>query len=184
VVLLPYLALNTTYNAENTVESTVDGIDRKILSELQKDARASIAELSRRVGLSPSATAARVRRLEEIGVIRGYRVDIDPRALGYNVMVFTRMVCDGEKYKQFVEYIKSLDAVRECYHITGSDAVIMKMLAQSVEELNEIVLKFLPYGSPNSSVVIADLLVRTSYDLESPNKKRLDTHRREPLRLG
>ena len=83
------------------INGSIDEISRKILRELQKDARISFAELGRQVGLSPSATAERVRRLEDEGIIRGYRVDIDPRALGYGVMVFTRMVCDGEKYKQF-----------------------------------------------------------------------------------
>jgi len=63
------------------IDYNIDEIDRKILGELQEDVRVSIAELGRRVGLSPSATAARVRRLEDVGIIRGYRVDIDPRAV-------------------------------------------------------------------------------------------------------
>jgi Lrp/AsnC family leucine-responsive transcriptional regulator len=167
-----------------TVESTVDEIDRKLLVELQKTARISVAELGRRVGLSASATAARVLRLEEDKIIRGYRVDIEPRALGYNLMVFTRMVCDGEKYRQFLGLIKTLDAVRECYHITGSDALIMKILVRSIEELNDLVMRFLPYGSPNSSVIIADLVVRTGYDLDSAKMKKIESSSREPLRLG
>jgi len=77
------------------------------------------------------------------------------------------MVCDGEKYKQFLAHINTLDAIRECYHITGSDALIMKILAKSIEELNDLIMKFVSYGSPNSSVAIADLLVRTGYDFES-----------------
>ena len=167
------------------IDFSVDEIDRKILRELQKDVRVGIAELSRRVGLSPSATAVRLQRLEEDGVIRGYRVDIDPRAFGYSIMVFTRMVCDGERYKQFLNYIKTLDAVRECYHITGSDALIMKILGQSIEELNDLIMKFLSYGSPNSSLVIGDVLHRSDYDVEVPKGKKTETNRRrEPIRLG
>src|SRR5260370_33910806 len=70
------------------INPTLDEMSRKLLDELQKDARLPFAELGRRVGLSPSATAERVRRLEDEGVIRGYRVDVDPRALGYRIMVF------------------------------------------------------------------------------------------------
>jgi Lrp/AsnC family leucine-responsive transcriptional regulator len=162
----------------------IDAIDRNILNELQKDARASFAEIGRRVGLSPSAAAARVQRLEEDGVIRGYRVDIDPRAFGYNIMVFTRMLCEGDSYRRFISYIKTLDAVRECYHVTGSDALIMKILTRSIEDLNEIVTGFLPYGSPNSSVVIGDVLVRTEYDLEPARARRTDMGRGTPTRLG
>jgi Lrp/AsnC family leucine-responsive transcriptional regulator len=169
---------------DSAINGAIDEISRKILRELQKDARLSFAELGRQVGLSPSATAERVRRLEDEGIIRGYRVDIDPRALGYGVMVFTRMVCDGEKYKQFLAYIKTVDAIRECYHVTGSDALIMKILAHSIEELDGIVMKFLAYGAPNSSVVIADLLVRTDYDLNPPRPTKPPGVRQETVRLG
>jgi len=58
------------------------------------------------------------------------------------------MVCDGEKYKQFLAYIKTVDAIRECYHVTGSDALIMKILAHSIEELDGIVMKFSPMARP------------------------------------
>ena len=166
------------------IDGLIDEISRKILRELQKDARMSFAELGRQVGLSPSATAERVRRLWDEGIIRGYRVDIDPRALGYGVMVFTRMVCDGEKYKQFLAYIKTVDEIRECYHITGSDALIMKILARSIEELDGIVMKFLAYGVPNSSVVIADLVVRTEYDLNPARPTKPHGVRQETVRLG
>jgi len=166
------------------IDGIADEIDRKILTELQKNVRVSVAELGRRVGLSASATATRLERLEADQVIRGYRVDIDPRALGYNVMVFTRMVCDGERYRQFLAYIKSVEAIRECYHITGTDALIMKILAHSVEELNELVTKFLPYGAPNSSVVIGDVLVRETYDLSLPKIKKPPTYRSDSIRLG
>jgi Lrp/AsnC family leucine-responsive transcriptional regulator len=75
---------------DSAINGAIDEISRKILRELQKDARLSFAELGRQVGLSPSATAERVRRLEDEGIIRGYRVDIDPRALGYGVIVLAQ----------------------------------------------------------------------------------------------
>lgn len=169
---------------DSEFDGQVDDIARKILGELQMDARISFAELGRRVGLSPSATAERVRRLEDVGIIRGFRVDIDPRLFGYKVMVFTRMVCEGEKYKQFLSYIKTVDAIRECYHITGSEAVIMKILARSIEELDGLVLKFLDYGAPNSSVVLADILVRKDYDMESRQPKASYPFHPDSVRLG
>ena len=166
------------------INRSIDEVSRKILRELQKDARMSFAELGRQVGLSPSATAERVRRLEDEGIIRGYRVDIDPRALGYDVMVFTLMVCEGEKYKQFLAFIKTVDAIRECYHITGSHDLIIKILAHSIEELDSILRKFLAYGSPHSSIVIAGLLVRTDYNVEPPRPPKLCGVPRETIRLG
>jgi Lrp/AsnC family transcriptional regulator, leucine-responsive regulatory protein len=162
----------------------LDELSRKLLEELQKDARIGFAELARRVGLSPSATAERVRRLEDEGIIRGYRVDIDPRALGYSIMVFTRMSFQGERYKHFLTYIKGIEAVRECFHTTGADALIMKILARSIEELDSIVTKFLAYGEPNSSVVLGDAIVRRRYSLDPVKTKK--SFEREPnsVRLG
>ena len=166
------------------INAILDDISRNLLAELQKDARISFAELGRRVGLSPSATAERVRHLEDEGIIRGYRVDIDPRALGYSIMVFTRMTFQGEKYKHFIAYIKGMEEVRECYHITGSDALIMKIFARSIEELDAIVTKFLAYGEPNSSVVLGTGFVRTNYELEPVKARKPADWEGNSVRLG
>src|SRR6476659_9505289 len=70
---------------------SLDETDHRLLSELQEDARLSLAELGRRVGLSSPAVAERVRRLADEGVIRGFRADVDPRALGYALSVIVRV---------------------------------------------------------------------------------------------
>src|SRR5579862_1820828 len=169
---------------DSGIYAFLDEISRKLLTELQKDARIPFAELGRRVGLSASATAERVRRLEDEGIVRGYRVDIDPRALGYNIMVFTRMTFQGEKYKHFLAHIKGVEEVRECYHITGSDALIMKILARSIEELDSIVTKFVAYGEPNSSVVLDSAFVRAGFDLDPAKPKKPSDRQPNSIRLG
>jgi Lrp/AsnC family leucine-responsive transcriptional regulator len=148
------------------IDSNLDGIGRKLLAELQKDPRASYAELGRRVGLSPSATAERVRRLEDAQIIRGYRVDIDPAALGFTVKAHIRMVCDGERYRQFIQFVKTLDAVRECDHVTGGDALMMKVLVSSIEELEHLIMKLLNYGVPTTSLVLSHTVVRHEFNLD------------------
>jgi Lrp/AsnC family leucine-responsive transcriptional regulator len=148
--------------------SILDSIARKLLAELQKDPRASYAELGRRVGLSPSATAERVRRLEDAQIIRGYRVDIDPAALGYTVHAHIRMVCDGERYRQFLQFVKTLEAVRECDHVTGSDALMMKVITTSTEELEQLIMKLLNYGVPTTSLVLSHAVVRHTFSIDPP----------------
>jgi Lrp/AsnC family leucine-responsive transcriptional regulator len=143
----------------------IDDIARKLLEELQKDARVSYAELGRRVGLSPSATAERLRHLEEVGVIRGYRVDIDPSSLGLTVIAIIRMVCDGEQYRRFVTFLETCEEVRECHHVTGSDALMIKVMVGTIEELEQLVMKFLRYGVPTTSVVLSSPLTRYNYCL-------------------
>ncbi len=148
------------------INPAIDEIALKVLDALQKDARASFAELGRRVGLSPSAAAERVRRLEDQGIIRGYHVELDPAALGLSILVHIRMTCDGEKYKQFLTFIKGVDAVRECDHVTGGDALMMKVLVRSIQELEDLIMKLLNYGVPTTSVVLSQTLVRHSFNLE------------------
>lgn len=157
---------------ESGINPEIDNLALKLLAELQKDARMPFAELGRRIGLSPSATAERVRRLEDAGVIRGYRAEIDPAALGFSILVHVRMACDGEKYKQFLTFIKGIDAVRECDHVTGSDALMMKVLVRSIEELEELIMRFLNYGIPTTSVVLSRALVRNALNLEPPKQKK------------
>jgi Lrp/AsnC family leucine-responsive transcriptional regulator len=132
-----------------------DSIDRKILQELSVDARLSVAELGRRIALSPSATAERVRRLESLDFIRGYRADINLLALGLSITAFVRLTCDGPRYRQFLKFLPTLDAVQECHHLTGSDAFLIKVVLSSVKELETLIEKLLPYGSPTTSMVLS-----------------------------
>jgi Lrp/AsnC family leucine-responsive transcriptional regulator len=78
-----------------TMNSTalLDNYGRKLLDELQTNARLSVAELGRRIGLSATATAERLKQMEEIGILRGYTVHLDREALGLEVMAFIRMSC-------------------------------------------------------------------------------------------
>jgi Lrp/AsnC family leucine-responsive transcriptional regulator len=164
---------NTTISARpREVSPLIDEIGRKLLDELQKDARLSFAELGRRVGLSPSATSERLRNLEDAGVIRGYHVDVDPASLGLSVAAIIRMACDGEQYRRFVAFLDTCEDVRECHHVTGSDALMIKVLVGSIEELEQLVMKFLRFGVPTTSIVLSSPLTRNLYRLDDlPGEK-------------
>jgi Lrp/AsnC family leucine-responsive transcriptional regulator len=149
------------------IESSVllDATGRKLLSSLQENARLSYAELGRRIGLSPAATAERLKRLEEAGVITGYRVEIDREALGLPILAIIRMSCDGARYRPFLKAVKGFQNVVECHHVAGGDAFILKVVAHSVEELEGLVEKFLEHGVPTTSVVFSSPVVRRSLPL-------------------
>lgn len=148
----------------------IDDIARKLLDELQKNARASYAELGRLVGLSPSATAERLRRLEDAGIIRGYRADLDPSSLGLGLTALIRMTADGVQYQQLMNFLASCDAVRECHHVTGGDALMMKVVVPSIEQLEALIMKLLRYGVPTTSIVLSTPVVRNTYALRKPRK--------------
>jgi Lrp/AsnC family leucine-responsive transcriptional regulator len=97
----------------------LDSIDYNIVRELASDARLSFAELGRRVGLSPSAVAERVRQLENERIVLGYRAILDEKAFGYSVIAYIRLTCDNQHYRPFLKFLPTLEAVQECHHITG-----------------------------------------------------------------
>jgi Lrp/AsnC family leucine-responsive transcriptional regulator len=138
----------------------LDQIDRKILQELAVHARVPFAELGRRVGLSPSAAAERVRQLESLEFIRGYRAEINLQALGYSVTAFVRLTCDGSRYRQFLKILPTLESVQECHHLTGGDAFLLKVVFPSIMQLEELIEKLLLYGSPTTSMVLSTPLER------------------------
>ena len=90
----------------------LDEFSLNLLAELSLNARASYAELGRRVGLSPSAVVERMRRMEEEGIIEGYAAAINPAALGLSVLAVVRMTCDGTHYHPFLKFVKTLPEVR------------------------------------------------------------------------
>ncbi len=138
----------------------IDSIDRKILQEMATDARIAFAELGRRVSLSPSAAAERVRQLESEGFIKGYRAEIDLEALGFTITAFVRLTCDGTRYRPFLKFVQTLDLVQECYHLTGGDAFLLKVMLASVAQLEDLIERLLPYGTPTTSMVLSTPLKR------------------------
>ena len=142
------------------VHHGIDQIDRKILLELANDARLPIAELARRISLSPSATAERLRHLESLQIIQGYHADINLPALGFTITAFVRLTCEDTRYKPFLKFLPTLHAVQECHHLTGNDAFLLKVVLSSMTELEELIERLLPYGSPTTSMVLSTPLER------------------------
>ena len=151
--------------------STLDDYGRNLLQALQEDSRLSYAELGRRVGLSPSATAERMRRMEEDGIIRAYTVEIDREALGLPILAYIRMTCDGPRYQPFLRFVHTLAEVRECHHVTGGEAFFLQVTTASIAELERTIERLLPYGIPTTSIVLSSPVVRRAYEIVSKPMK-------------
>ncbi len=148
------------------VSPLLDDIARRLLDELQSNGRASYADLAKKAGLSPSAAAERMRRLEDAGVIRGYRAYLDREALGLRVTALIRMTADGAQYRPLLAFLEGNDQVRECYHVTGGDALMIKVLASSISDLEGLIMKLLHFGVPTTSVVLSTPIERRSFQLK------------------
>jgi len=139
--------------ATNRSQIALDATNTGLLRELQQDARLSLAELGRRVGLSSPAVAERLARLEEAGVITGYRAEVDPRALGYTLGVVIRIRPAPRELRKVAELAQRTPEVVECHRITGEDCYFMKAHVRDVEHLEELIDRFAVYGQTTSSVM-------------------------------
>ena len=138
----------------------IDQTDRKIIGELTQEGRVSLAELGRRVNLSPPAVAERVQRLERVGVITGYRAEIDPRALGYPLTAIVRVKPAPGQLQHIPELARSIPEVGECHRITGEDCFYLKVHLRSIDELGDLLDRFLAYGETMTSIVNASPIQR------------------------
>ncbi|AWS46184.1 AsnC family transcriptional regulator [Streptosporangium sp. 'caverna'] len=144
----------------------MDALDLRILAELQVDARVSFAELGRRVGLSAPAVADRVQRLEETGVITGYRAEVDPRALGFPVTVMVRIRPAIRELQRISKIAQEIPQIVECYRMTGDDCFYFTMHLRAVDELEPILDLFTPYGHTTTSLIHTAPVPRRPLPLE------------------
>lgn len=136
-----------------TAPSTLDTTNRRLLAELQADARLSNAELGRRVGLSSPAVAERIRRLEQDGVIRGYRAEIDPRAVGLGLSVLVRVRPAPRQLAVVAELARQSEEVVECHRVTGDDCFVMTAHVRDVGHMEELIDRFAASGQTTTSVM-------------------------------
>jgi Lrp/AsnC family leucine-responsive transcriptional regulator len=134
-------------------DALLDRINRRLLIELKADPRLPMTELGRRVGMSSPAVTERVRRLEEAGVIRGYRLDVDPAALGLPLTAFIRVRPNPGQLPRVAELAQAIPEVAECHRITGEDCFIVKVHLPAMDQLDRILDRFLLLGTTTTSIV-------------------------------
>jgi Lrp/AsnC family transcriptional regulator, leucine-responsive regulatory protein len=131
----------------------IDVVDVRILDALVADARISVADLARLVGLSAPSVAERIRRLEEAGVIEGYTLTINPKALGLPIAAWLRIRPAPGQLQKVVALLGALPEIVECDRITGEDCFIARANLPSVEELEKLIDQIIPYAMTNTSII-------------------------------
>jgi len=124
-----------------------------ILQLLQEDPRMPISELARQIGMSNPAAKERVLRLEERGIIAGYRLELDPKALGYAVTAFVRIRPLPGHLPKVAELARQMPEVAECHRITGEDCFILKLYIREIASLDRVLDRFLAHGQTTTSIV-------------------------------
>jgi Lrp/AsnC family leucine-responsive transcriptional regulator len=133
----------------------LDELNIRILEELGAEPRLRTAELARRLGVSTPTVRERVTRLEESGVIRGYRLDIDPAALGRPVAAWVRLQPGPGQVTRIAEMARGTPEVVECHRISGEDCFLMRVQVAAIDKLEALLDRFAPYGRTNSSFVVS-----------------------------
>ena len=131
----------------------LDPINRRLLQELQADARVTMAELGRRINLSAPAVAERVLRLERGGVITGYRAEVDPKAIGYPIGAVVRVRPTTRHLQKIPELAKEISEVVDCHRITGEDCFFIRLHLRSMDDLEGILDRFLVLGQTTTSII-------------------------------
>jgi Lrp/AsnC family leucine-responsive transcriptional regulator len=139
------------------IEKLLDETGWRLLEELQQNARLSYSELGQRVNLSAPAVADRIHRMEEAGIITGYRVEVNLSRIGLPVSAIIRVgSMPGQSCQQTLTRVRDIPEVIECYRVTGSDSVIARVVAASTEHLERIIDQINFYGPSTTSLVLSN----------------------------
>ncbi len=151
---------------DTTRVTELDAVDRRIVAELQEDGRITNVELARRAGISAPPCLRRVRRLEEMGVIRGYHGDSDPQLLGWPIVFFALIGLDSQRdavLAGFEKLVAAWPEVRECHMIRGGGDFLLRLMARDTAHENQLTGRLTEAG--HVSRVQTLQTIRTSRDL-------------------
>lgn len=133
--------------------SSIDAVDSRILVALDADSRLSMSELARLVGMSAPAVSERVRRLEAGGVIRGFTLDVDARALGYQIRALVRIRPLPGKLHVVEKLIQDTPQFIECDKITGDDPFLARLVVHSIEEMDDVLEALSDHAVTSTAVI-------------------------------
>jgi len=137
----------------------IDPLNWKILDCLQKNARQSNAEIGRIVGISSPAVAERIRKMEDAGLIHGYKTLVSPFEAGYQLKAIITIRAFMGKLKPFLEKVKTYDEVLNCYRITGNENIVMEVVLKNQKHLEMFIDQLIVYGETKTQIVLSHVMV-------------------------
>ncbi|MEU7318287.1 Lrp/AsnC family transcriptional regulator [Streptomyces sp. NPDC007083] len=145
----------STVSAAGAGAAAIDEVSGRLLRLLADDPRRGASELARELGVSAPTVRERMRRLEEAGVIRGYRLEVDPAALGRPVAAWIRLRPGPGQISRVIELAERTPEVSECHRISGEDCFLFKVHVPELSDLEFVLDRFLLHGQTTSSLVVS-----------------------------
>jgi len=142
-------------------ESLLDNIGEQILRELAENGRISFSELGRKVGLSSPAVTERVKKMEDAGIIKGYKAIIDTPEDTGKITALIAMTTLSQHYKKIKQILGAYPGTVECHHLSGEESLMIKVVMERVEEIEALVEILGAYGTTRTSIVLSTFLDKT-----------------------
>lgn len=136
----------------------IDELNWSILVALQKNARISIKEIAKEVGMSSPAVSERIQKMEDFGIIKGYYTKIDLEQIGYPLCVVISIKIRFGQVERFIAYIKTVPEIAECIKLTGEDCMQMKGFVKNPKHLEELNSRLVKYGELKTSLVLSEII--------------------------
>ena len=137
---------------------SVDLLNWKILECLQQNARQSNAEIGRKVGISSPAVSERIRKMEDLGIITGYKTMVSHFEVGYQLNAIITIRAFMGKLKPFLQIVKTYDEVINCYRITGNENIVMEVVLKNQKHLEQFIDQLISYGETKTQIVLSNII--------------------------
>ncbi len=141
----------------------IDKLNWLILEELQANARASLTDISKKVGLSSPSVAERIQKMEDSGILKGYKAKLHMQELGYPLGVYISIKIRFGRVKQFEEYIHTVPEICECHKLTGHDCMLMKGYVRDPKHLEDLNGRLTIYGELTTSLILSSIIEDKPY---------------------
>ena len=136
----------------------IDSLNRKILKCLQGNSRQSNAEIGRQVGISSPAVSERIKKMEDLGIIEGYKTIVSPFEVGYQLKAIITLRAFMGKLKPFLVKVKTFDEVINCYRITGDENIVMEVVLKNQKHMESFIDQLIIYGESKTQIVLSDVV--------------------------
>jgi len=136
----------------------MDQIDYKIIEELQKNARITISQISKKVNLAPPTVSERIIKLEEKGVIEGYSAKLNLEQMGYHIICFVRVEVARNQEDSFIQFCQVNNEILECHLVFGKSSFLLKVGAPNVTKLESFFEGFHKFGETQSQIILKEII--------------------------
>ncbi|NAS11181.1 Lrp/AsnC family transcriptional regulator [Poritiphilus flavus] len=143
---------------DKTSNLKIDELNWAILQLLQENSRESFASIGRKVGLTPPAVAERVKKMEDLGILTGYAANVSYNKSGYQLKAIITLKAFMGKLKPFLEMVKSLSEVTNCYRITGEVNIVMEVVLKDQAHLETFIDKLIQYGETTTHIILSEVV--------------------------